>query len=365
MWVLHDEVSACLAEQGFGQAGVVPLARRDFLTADFERFALWLSAGAHADMEFLERNHEARLDPGRVLPAARTALVVLADMPDPVAPAARPDSLFARGLIARYARGKDYHKVLPERLERVGRHLRARFCPELSWRAVVDSVPFFDRAFAREGGLGFVGRNTMLITPGAGSFRFIATLLLSAGPEQIARPAPPRRLAGGCGGCRRCLAGCPTGALVAAKFLDSRKCLSYLSIEHRGLVPREFLSHFRNTIFGCDICQTVCPYNGEERPAPEWPRAAELAALWGTITAFDVACMSRREYEAWFGGTAVTRAKYAGLIRNALYHLYAMGDERLGDALEHGNTSEEPLVRAVVEQIRGFDDLRVATVPAL
>ena len=170
--------------------------------------------------------------------------------------------------VARYARGTDYHKGIKKRLDAAARLIFAQN-PEFRWRVVVDSIPFFDRAHAREAGLGFVGKNTMLLRPGMGSYFFIATLLTNQTVDWLANPESSdrettraERIASlSCGDCRACLDACPTSALPNAYFLDASRCLSYFTIEHRDIVPEVFLPYFKDTLYGCDVCQEVCPYN--------------------------------------------------------------------------------------------------------
>ena len=288
--------------------------------------------------------------------------------PDKVQESSRARSPLAN-LVARYARSKDYHGVIKRRLTKVFDELSAG---EFRYRVVVDSVPFLDRAHAQIARLGFVGRNTMLIRPGLGSYFFIASVLTDAPVERFGRaaaaPAAARRLEDwGCATCDLCVRACPTGALLGDYTMDARRCLSYWSIEHRGPAPDTFVGAFRESFFGCDVCQEVCPYNLRPRvraSAGPWGEFAETSAALGQLTLRDVATMSPRDYETWFGGLPLTRAKYPGLVRNALYALLALGDlESLRGALDHweqrlvhsGEPAEdasEAALREVVDQVR-------------
>lgn len=242
--------------------------------------------------------------------------------------------------------------MLKKKLNLAGDQLKTIY-KDLEFRAVVDSVPFFDRAFAKEAGLGFVGKNTMLIRPGLGSYFFIASLFLSISADALvaSKSANHAIFNLDCGDCRKCMDACPTGAIEDPYFLNATKCLSYLSIEHRGVVKENFLPHFAKTMYGCDICQEVCPYNLKTRDFLEIADITRAHQPLGRISVMDVARMSESEYESWFGGTAMTRAKYAGLVRNALYHLWAVQSESLPEILLHRKSDPHALIAETVAQI--------------
>lgn len=295
---------------GFALAGPAP---------DGERLAAWLSDGFGAGMDYMARSLASRLDTGRVLPGARTVVVVSLLYRNRAgssrsASSAREAASLARsgrGEIAAYARGRDYHAVMTKRLRRLAAGLRREF-PGEAFRPAVDTAPVLERSWARAAGLGWVGKNACVIDPVRGSHFFLGVLLTTLAFPPDA-PAPDR-----CGTCRKCLDACPTEALVEPYRLDARLCLSYQTIENRGEIPVPLRPALGGLVFGCDICQEVCPYN---RPSEEGglvdpamaPRVEndrpELAALLReAVTAFGVR----------FVGSAVRRARATGMIRNIL-----------------------------------------------
>lgn len=215
----------------------------------------WLARGFHAEMGYMARNVALREHPERLLPGAiRVVSVRMNYLPpddDPDAVLEDPDKAY----VARYALGRDYHKVMRRRLARLGRRLEAT-CSEAGHRAVVDSAPVLEKGLAERAGLGWIGKNTLLLDTGAGSFFFLGELLTTVPLETD--PATER---GHCGSCRACLDACPTGAIVAPGVLDAGRCIAYLTIEHRGAIPEALRPAIGNRIFGCDDCQLVCPWN--------------------------------------------------------------------------------------------------------
>lgn len=337
---------------------------REFLFAhDVAFFEDWLAQGFQAGMEFLERQQALRRSLEHVLPNAQSALVVLfpyatghhirgaktQHLPRP--PKKLPGLL---PFIARYARGRDYHKVVRRHLKKIGQNIQNTLGVEFQWRAITDTAPIFDRAFAQKAGLGFIGKNTLLIRPGLGSYFVIGVLLTTLPADVWAEPVrfhPLDTL--DCGSCTRCLDACPTQALVKAHVLDANRCLSYLTIEHRGIIAEEFLPHFAHTLYGCDICQDVCPYQLKTNDldplrdqALSRPKKEFL-----NITPKDIATMSFEQYLQWFSGSAATRARYEGLVRNALYHLYARKDPDLIKIISQHFQNSSVILTPVLEQI--------------
>jgi epoxyqueuosine reductase len=254
-------------------------------------------------MGYLERRLEERLDPGRVLPGARAAVCVAlnyyqGELDDP---SWRP--------IARYAWGRDYHEVIGPRLERLAAHLAEAVGARS--RGYVDTGPVLERDLAARAGLGWIGKNTMLLHPALGSWFFIGVLLTTA---DLAPDAP---LADRCGSCRACLDACPTGAFVAPYVLDARRCISYLTIEHRGPIEPDLQPRMAGWQFGCDVCQDVCPWN-RKAPATRHPEFVPATSFPGAeaVRAMDDASI-RRDFQ----GSAMLRAKPAGIRRNALIYL--------------------------------------------
>jgi epoxyqueuosine reductase len=311
---------------GFALAGVAPATDAD----GFDRLRDWLQNGFAATMEYMSRHGDARQNPSSILPDVRG--VVMAGMN--YKPADEDESPTGLGKVARYARGLDYHDVLRDRLKRLLAWLQTER-PGCRGRAVVDTAPLLERDFARRAGLGWFGKNTMLLNKRLGSYFFLGALLV----DVELRPDAPH-VASHCGTCTRCLDACPTQAFVAPGVLDSRRCISYLTIEHREEVPAELRSRLHGWIFGCDVCQEVCPWN-RKAPAgdvPELQQRPDLEAL----DPCEVLRMMEDDFRARFRGTALMRTRRRGLLRNAALLLGTAGDpaalptlrEALGDADE-------------------------------
>jgi epoxyqueuosine reductase len=307
---------------GFEVAGVASALP----CADYPRYADWAAGGLAGGMGYLT-DHRAGLreDPRHLLPSARSAVVVgkCYNTPLPLSSAA-PDP--ARGWVSRYAWGSDYHAAVRTGLEELERHLRADVGPALQARICVDTAPLLERSYGRLAGLGWIGRNTCLVNQHWGSWLFLGVLLVSLEIEPSA-PLPAR-----CGSCRRCVEACPTGALVPhgdGYRVDARRCLSYLTIEHHGSIEPEFAARAGRHIFGCDVCQEVCPWNRKApctadpafTPRHDSPRLEELAAL--TPSAF----------RARFEGSAILRARPAAFLRNVAIAMGNSGNVRFRPAL--------------------------------
>ena len=296
---LAGSVKALALELGFDLVAVGPADPPEH-GPDFRR---WVGAGHAGTMGYLERRLDERLDPRRVLPGARSVVCVALNyhQGEPVDPSWRP--------VARYAWGRDYHDVIGPRLERLASHL-AEAAGARS-RGYVDTGPVLERDLAARAGLGWIGKNTMLLHPRLGSWFFIGVLLTTA---DLAPDAP---LADRCGCCRACLDACPTGAFVAPYVLDARRCVSYLTIEHRGEIDPALHAGMAGWQFGCDVCQDVCPWN---RKAPVTGEAA-LHPRGVYPGAEALSRMDDETIRGRFQGTALLRAKPSGLRRNATIYL--------------------------------------------
>jgi epoxyqueuosine reductase len=256
---------------------------------------------------WLARDPHRRADPRAFLPEALTVVSLgVGYFGGPVPP---PPSVPA-GRVARYAWGEDYHDVLMRRLEAFQRALSDEM-PGLIARSAVDASPLLERAFARRGGLGFVGKNTNLIIPGAGSWFFLTEMLINA---PLPEDAPVRQ---GCGSCARCGTACPTGALDVPFQLDARKCVAYHTIENRGDIPEGLRPGVGSWVFGCDDCQDPCPFNA--RPlSSRWPEFSPERGAGAWVPLADLLSMRTNEaFRERFSGTPLMRAKRAGLVRNA------------------------------------------------
>ena len=272
-----------------------------------DRFREWIAAGRHAGMDYLARTAAVRGDPRELLAGARSVVCLAA--PHPADPLVAEDG----SRVARYAAGPDYHGTLRERADRAARRAAARLEVELRYRVCVDSTPLAERAFAAGAGLGWIGKNGCLIDPEHGSFLLLAEILtdLDLPPDE-----PVAEL---CGTCTRCLDACPTQAFVEPGLLDAARCLSYWTIEHRGPLPDEVKEKLGPHVFGCDVCQEVCPWN------------APLTAPSGNAspTREEWIRMGPGQWRRRFGGTALNRAGRRGLARNAAASAGASGDREL------------------------------------
>ena len=335
---LRDLVVASAKRQGFHRVGIVPVepSRRTALYRE------WLDAGRHGEMSYLATaEHVAgRDDPRTLLDAARTVVVVALaygkDAPPP------PPGTAVRGVIARYARGTDYHMVVRDRLRVVADELAAALGRPVASRVCVDSAPLSERELAERAGIGFTAKNTMVIAPGLGSYVVLGELLLDA---ELAATAPPERDRG-CGGCRACLDACPTAAFTDAYVLDARRCISYLTIEHDGPIPPSLRPALGHRIFGCDVCQEVCPYNAAapDRHAP----AAELTARDAEHAFPDLlalAAAGANQLRQFVKRTALRRVDRRRLLRNVAVALGNSGEARAVPAVVALLAHPEALVR--------------------
>jgi epoxyqueuosine reductase len=328
-----DRLKSWALEAGFDRAGVATLAPLEH----GEALVRWLERGDQAGMEYLGRRLEARLDPSRIFPGARSVLCVALQyhplyredgeerQPEP------PGDLWRR--VARYARGQDYHDVMGARLGILEERVRVAF-PGCETRRYIDTGPVLERELAARAGLGAVGKNTLLLHPEGGSWFLLGELFLGLDL------APDQPLTDLCGSCTRCLDACPTGALAEPYRLDSNRCISYWTIEHRGALPAEARRMVGGWVFGCDVCQEVCPWNAE--PAAAVHPEMELPPERGELTLARLLRLPREEYVERFRGSPMKRAKLEGLQRNAAV---AMGNRResryvapLAEALREGIT---------------------------
>ncbi|MGQ9584884.1 MAG: tRNA epoxyqueuosine(34) reductase QueG [Anaerolineae bacterium] len=304
---LEDRLKDKARELGFDLTGIAPVGP----LPHGEFYREWLVRGFAAGMGYLARPDAVakRLDVRQVLPEVQSVVVVAKNYyVGDFLPEHRANPL--RGLISRYAWGEAYQRVMLRRLQALARWLVEATCHPVRWRAYVDTGPVLEREWAVRAGLGFIGRNTLLIHPRWGSYLFLGVLLTNVGLQ----PDPPETGVG-CGTCQRCLQACPTGALVAPYTLDARRCISYLTIEHRGPLPERVQGALGNWVFGCDVCQEVCPWNRRfaqptRDPAfqPRLEPAPRLDALLN---------LSPATFERTYAPTPVQRAGVEGLRRNA------------------------------------------------
>ncbi len=306
MTVTAGEIKTLARECGFELAGIAPALPHE----DFGRFETWRAAGMAGEMGYLtDHRGDIRKDPRHLLPTAKSMVCVgkLYNTPFPHSTDLEEPE---RGWISRYAWGADYHDVMREGLERLAERISQRNGEPLAWKICVDTAPLLERSYARAAGLGWIGKNTCLINQEQGSWYFLGELLLSI-PLAPDSPPPDR-----CGTCRRCIDACPTDALVPTEddgwTLDARKCISYLTIEKRGDISEELQPAISNHVFGCDICQDVCPWNQRAPMTSEVAFApVEVGPSLRTLES-----LSEAEFRERYLKSPIQRTKYAGFLRN-------------------------------------------------
>jgi epoxyqueuosine reductase len=323
----HDELrisSAAIKAQaralGFDLCGVAPATALPELT----RLSAWLARGYAGEMTYLHRSAQTRADIRNFLPSARSVIVTATNY---YVDHSRSQPQTPSSHIARYAWGQDYHVVLAERLEQLVAWIRLQTDEPFASRIFVDKHHVQERAFARRAGLGWIGKNTMLIHPDVGSFTFLAGVAISL---TLTADEPVEDL---CGSCTLCIDACPTGALVDEHELDATRCISYLTIEHKGPIPDAQRTRIGEHVYGCDVCQDVCPYNLAPVPTadPAWqPRA-------GRADVAPVELWRRSDFELheMVAGSAMTRATLSRLRRNLAVVLGNSADEDAAAALDH------------------------------
>ncbi len=291
---------------------VVGVARADEpLGIEHERYRAFIDAGMHGSMQYLAEHAEARkrLDTPAILEGARS-VVCLGKVYARSAQDEKNDSPFAQ-MIARYARGQDYHGFVRKKVRKLAAFIR-RMWPDAEARPLCDVEPILERAFAMRAGLGFVGKNGIVIAPGRGSFMLLAEVVTTL--ELV----PDEPMTERCGSCTRCLDACPTNAFAAPFVLDARKCISYFTIEHPEAPPEELREAIGEHFFGCDDCQDVCPYNRSSRPLPERTDGFRPLDRWKDMRLVDVVTMDAETFERQTQGTPLSRAGRGGLARNAV-----------------------------------------------
>ncbi len=321
---------------GFELAGIARAAPAD----SFDRLRDWLARGFAGEMNYMQRHEDARRHPGSILPEVRSVVMVAMNYKGEGERGKREEQENS-GRVAQYAQGTDYHDVLRERLNQLLAWVQEQ-APGCRGRGVVDTAPLLERDFARRAGLGWFGKNTMLLNKCLGSFFFLGALLL----DIELTPDPPHETRH-CGSCTACLDACPTQAFVGPGLLDARRCISYLTIELRSQVPEALRPQLGDWLFGCDVCQDVCPWNrkapaGREpalRPRPE-REAVDAVELLG---------LSEEAFRRRFRGTALMRAKRRGLLRNAALVLGNTGNAQALPVLRRALEDPEPLVREAAQ----------------
>lgn len=349
-----DMICARAAELQFDVVGFAradePLRQHK---ADFDAF---IEQGMHADMAYLEKHQAARerLDGEAILPGAKT-VVCLARRYDRGAEAEADDPPLTQR-VARYARGRDYHGHLHKRVATLARFVRG-LQPGVVARALCDTAPVLERAWAHRAGLGFIGKNGMLIVPGKGSYCLLGEVVttLSLEPEAYAKPLNER-----CGSCTLCLDACPTEAFVRPFVLDPRRCVSYYTIESRSTAPAELHDKLGDDLFGCDVCQQVCPYNQVAPPPVEATAPFEPLPRWREVTPARWLGVDDDEFLELTRSSPLRRATRAGMAKNVLLSAAqrlrragSTGDDDALSQLQQGACHDDPSVRKLAKQLLG------------
>jgi epoxyqueuosine reductase len=335
MTLLVQQIRQAAREIGFEVAGIAsvePLARDD------EAFTHWRESGFAAGMDYMTRRPELHAHPAALVPHARSLITLAVDY-YATAPVFEHEHRFGR--VARYAWGLDYHDVVKPRLVELAARIEKLAGRKLHARCFVDAVPLLERAAAASAGVGFFGKNTNLLQPRSGSWFFVSEILVD-----LDLPADSNQVKVSCGSCHRCLDACPTDAFAGPYRLDSRKCISYLTIENKGAIPLELREKLGEWVFGCDVCQDVCPFNrfASDTAWPELRPDAGVGERLDIVKLLSIATDS--EFRARFRGTALMRPKRRGLLRNAAIVAGNIGATNGVPALvERIESDAEPLIR--------------------
>ncbi len=326
-------------EVGFDLAGIAPAVT----PTGYHSFLDWLNQGYAGEMSYLERRKEAYEHPRYVMSSVRSVLMLTLNYQTETP----PEVTGTEARVSRYAWGTtDYHKVIRKKLKQLSRLIREQY-PDCETRGVVDTAPLLERDFAQLAGLGWIGKNTLLLNKREGSWFFLAGLLLS---DELEYDEPQQT--SHCGTCTRCLEACPTDAFVEAGTLDARKCISYLTIELRDQpIPAELRTGMQDWMFGCDVCQEVCPWN---RKAPiSGEPAFQPVETFTPVDACELLTLDEAAFQERFQSTPMSRARRAGLLRNAAIVLGNRGDESAVPALLGVLNDDEPLIRGAASWALG------------
>jgi len=324
------EPASAFAAEGLRLLGVAPAV----VDAEaIQRYVAWLAAGRQGGMQWLVRHAAAKYDAGQILPGSQSILITGMSYYQPGA------SNPGEGRVARYAWGRDYHKVLGYRLRRVARHLEAQF-PGEQFKGYTDAVPLDERHYAALGGAGFIGRNTLLIHSGLGSWFVLGEVLSTKVWPATGLDAPWH---GACPrGCRKCLDVCPTGALTGPGEMDARRCIAYLTIEHPGPIPEEFRAAIGDWLFGCDLCQEVCPFQLRKQITQEQDFLCWRAGP-GLVPA-ELLGMDARSFEVRFAGTPLMRTGLWRMQRNACIVAGNLQDAASREKLQELRQGRDPVL---------------------
>ncbi len=334
MLTLTQRIQAHAHELGFELVGIIPAGRSETIA----RYRQWVKNGYAGEMHYLEKHLPLKTDVRQLLAEAKSVISLAMNyytVDPPKALAEDPE----RGQISRYAWGDDYHELIRKRLLALVQFIKQAAEAELKTRVCVDTAPIIEREYAQKAGIGWIGKNTNLIHWQSGSWYFLSEILVS-----VALESETPTLRGSCGTCTRCIEECPTDAIIEPNLLDSRLCISYLTIELKESIPKQLRPKMGNLIFGCDICQEVCPWNSKAVPTPEpgfHPRDGNLAPKLLSLIG-----MTQQEFSRRFKGSPIKRAKRRGFLRNVLVAIGNWGDRRAVPVLKSALADDEPLIRS-------------------
>lgn len=327
---LAEQIVARAKQLGFSTAAIIParIVPNDTLLLD------WIHEGRHGLMAYMERYEALRINPAVLEPGTKTVIALTTRY------ACGSDVLDCGLRIARYAHNEDYHDILRARLLELAAFIHAETGAPVAARPTVDSAPLLERSVAADAGLGWIGKNSLLLNRQQGSFTLLCELLVDMEIEAQPLPSSPNR----CGSCSRCIDACPTGAIVSPYIVDARRCISYLTIELKGPIPRELRHLIGNHLFGCDVCQDVCPWNSRA------PRSEDSAFMprevLQRLTLQELIALNDEDFRQIFKGSPLKRSKRRGLLRNAAVVLGNQRDPDLIGLLKQRMISEpEELVR--------------------
>lgn len=330
---LTEQIKVQAQKLGFELVGILPVEPSQTV----DHYEQWLKDGHAGEMDYLEKHLSLKRDPRQILPEAQSivALAINYYTLDP------PKSLVedsSRGQISRYAWGTDYHRLIRLKLDRLATFIQKAAEEKVKTRVYVDTAPVLEREYAERAGIGWIAKNTNVIHWRAGSWFFLGGILVS-----IKLDTDVPLLRGSCGTCTRCIEACPTDAILAPNILDSRLCISYLTIELKGSIPHKLRPQMDNLIFGCDICQEVCPWNSKAVPTKErdfYPRKGNLAP-----TLLSLINMTQEQFSRRFKHSPIKRAKRRGFLRNVAVALGNWKDRAAVPALKQALNDDESLVR--------------------
>ncbi len=290
------------AELGFDDIGFSPAEE---LIDDKERLKKWLEKGYNAGMGYMANHFDKRVNPALLVEGSKSVITVVQNYYQP-----KISQSQEAPQISRYAYGEDYHKIIKDKLSELLNYIREHLYPDLQGRFFTDSAPILEKSLAVKAGLGWIGKNSLLIHRKLGSFIFIGEILVN-----LDLTYNNKIINDGCGGCTRCIRACPTGAILPGKQIDANKCISYLTIENKDdIIPESFHKNMNKWIFGCDICQEVCPWNKKLQNSDE--AAYYPSEKLQTMTMDDWNKLSPKEFSLLFKNSPVKRAKYEGIKRN-------------------------------------------------